>query len=280
MVVVYGGRSSVGRASVCGSECRQFDSGRPPIFCVMETSSYIAISRNSALNNKIDVITNNVSNSNSDGYTRDIVIFNEYMHNSGSSGASFPANISTFRDISSGAARETGGVLHLLIGVNDAYFAVRTPRGIRYTRNGAFSISSDGVLLKAGYPVLNVDEGEISFDKPPRNLLFSEKGEVISDGVKISDIGVFAFSNSMYSLIKEGADLLKLDTEDAPFIVESPNIKQGYLESSNAVNLLELTDLNSSVNDNKIIVNVYNDIEKMLGDLVQELVGRKAGRSE
>ncbi len=31
-IFTSGGRSSVGRASVCGTECRQFDPGRSPHF--------------------------------------------------------------------------------------------------------------------------------------------------------------------------------------------------------------------------------------------------------
>ncbi len=57
--------------------------------------------------------------------------------------------------------RETGQPLDFAV-AGEGYFAVRTPDGVRYTRNGQFTVSAQGQLATAaGDPVLGRDGGPI-----------------------------------------------------------------------------------------------------------------------
>jgi len=66
---------------------------------------------------------------------------------------------STYTDLQAGALQHTRNPLDLAI-EGEGFFAVQTPRGVRYTRNGAFQLNAEGVLVsREGYPVLS-ERGE------------------------------------------------------------------------------------------------------------------------
>jgi flagellar basal-body rod protein FlgF len=64
-------------------------------------------------------------------------------------------------DFEQGKLRHTGDMFDLALS-GDGFFAVRTPEGVQYTRNGNFSKNSDGVMVNAlGFPVLGADGAEL-----------------------------------------------------------------------------------------------------------------------
>ena len=68
----------------------------------------------------------------------------------------------TWHDFKPGPVQQTGNPLDVAID-GDAFLVVQTPRGERYTRNGAFQINATGQLVTAeGYQVLG-DGGPIVF---------------------------------------------------------------------------------------------------------------------
>ena len=61
----------------------------------------------------------------------------------------------TYTNMTPGVLQETGEPLDFAI-VGSGFFAVRTAQGVRYTRDGQFTRSAQGVLTEAsGNPVLN-----------------------------------------------------------------------------------------------------------------------------
>src|SRR3712207_3865628 len=67
---------------------------------------------------------------------------------------SYVIDADTPLDMSSGAIEPTGNPLHAAIR-GEGFFAVQTPAGERYTRNGAFEINGQGQLVTSdGHLVL------------------------------------------------------------------------------------------------------------------------------
>jgi len=67
----------------------------------------------------------------------------------------------TFTNMTPGSMQETGEPLDFAIEGN-GFFAVKTPQGIRYTRDGQFTTSAQGVLTDAGGdPVLDAKGAQI-----------------------------------------------------------------------------------------------------------------------
>jgi len=112
---------------------------------------------------RIEIIGNNLANMNTIGFKKD-QLFTEILKKEQQSlvsanGVQGLPVIETI-DFSEGSFQQTGNTLDFAIS-GDVFFTIETPVGIRYTRNGSFTLSFDGTLVtKEGYPVLGT-EGKI-----------------------------------------------------------------------------------------------------------------------
>ncbi len=86
----------------------------------------------------------------------------------------------TYTDLQPGPMMRTGNPLDVAI-EGEGYFAVQTPAGIRYTRNGAFSLDAQGTLVtREGFPVLGT-QGVIRIPRQA-TLEIGEDGSLRIDG--------------------------------------------------------------------------------------------------
>jgi flagellar basal-body rod protein FlgG len=121
----------------------------------MERGLYIAASGMLTEMARQDALANDLANVSTPGYKSDRVTqrsFGEILLANSRSGTPIGRLGEGVRidksitDLRSQALRETGDPLDLAI-EGDGFFAVRTPQGIRYTRNGAFSTDARGGLV-------------------------------------------------------------------------------------------------------------------------------------
>src|SRR5712691_701323 len=140
----------------------------------MQNALLVGLSRQVALGRELDVVANNIANINTTGYKADGSLFEEYLSSAAradQSGArvSFVQDRGTWHDLSPGPIEKTGNPLNIAIDGN-AFLVVQTPRGERYTRNGALQISGTGELVTSeGNPVLG-DAGPIVFQPKDRQV--------------------------------------------------------------------------------------------------------------
>jgi flagellar basal-body rod protein FlgG len=141
------------------------------------------------------------------------------------------------------------------------FFAVMTERGERYTRNGAFTLNKDGILVTHnGLPVLG-QNGIIKLQK--NNFMINERGEILVNAalslepsdmvgmtqnnweqpVVIDKLKIVDFEN-IRELKKEGESLYR-DTEySGPALpAEEFKVVQGFLEKSNVNAVREMVDM-------------------------------------
>ncbi|HTU80453.1 MAG TPA: flagellar hook-basal body protein [Solirubrobacteraceae bacterium] len=116
----------------------------------------------------------------------------------------------TYTNMTPGTMQETGEPLDFAI-LGSGFFAVRTPQGVRYTRDGQFTKSAQGVLTDAsGDPVLNAKGAQI---------------KVSATGtVPASAVGVFEVPNA----VKQGENLYTGTPAGKP----TGTVRQGSLEGS------------------------------------------------
>jgi flagellar basal-body rod protein FlgG len=137
----------------------------------MERGLYIAASGMLAEMVRQDQIANDLANGSTPGYKADRstqTSFGDLMLSNASTGAqvgSLGLGVridQTTTDLSAAPLRETGEALDFAV-EGDGYFGVRTPQGIRYTRNGQFGVSPQGTLITAtGGIVLSQGGGPIN----------------------------------------------------------------------------------------------------------------------
>ena len=118
---------------------------------------------------------------------------------------SYVIDTGTPLDLSAGAIEQTGNPLDVAI-KGDGFFAVQTPAGERYTRNGAFEINAQGQLVTSdGHPVLG-ESGPITFGPEEGGVEHRADGAVSTSQGERGRIRLVRFDNPQ-ALDNEGANL-------------------------------------------------------------------------
>ena len=150
----------------------------------------------------------------------------------------------------------------------EGYFVVQTPRGQRYTRNGAFGLNATGQLVTSSGDVVLGTTGPINFQPTDHDIIISTTGVSARDGsgtlsVQRGQLQLVDFDNAQ-QLQKDGASTFQAapNANQKP-IAPGTRIVQGSIEKSNVRPILEMTRMIE-------ITRSYSDIAAILqqqGDL-------------
>lgn len=115
------------------------------------------------------------------------------------------------------------------------FFAVQSSEGVRYTRNGNFTIDSTGTLVtNQGMHVLDTNGNPIVLRT--EDFAIRPDGTIIEDGNEIARLNV-VFSENANELVKEGYGLFRIEGNELESAIGNPNVsyqlQQGFLERSN-----------------------------------------------
>jgi flagellar basal-body rod protein FlgF len=219
----------------------------------MENTSLVGLSRQIALQRELDVVANNVANLNSTGYKADKVVFHEHLmpvaranqFRGGDRQLSFVQDRATWLDLGQGPVQQTGNPLDVAVSDN-AFLTVQTPRGERYTRNGALQINSAGQLVTSeGLAVLGVN-GPIVFQPNDRNVAISTDGTIsVREGQSTVDslrgkLRLATFAQPQ-QLQKDGTSTYMAPAGVQPDAAPTARVTQGVIEKSNVHGVTEMT---------------------------------------
>ena len=218
---------------------------------------YIGASGMNAQQNRLDAISNNLANVDTTGFKKDVAVSKSFsellirrtnadgvitMENGsydvapviGKIGLGVETN-ELYTDFEQGSLKSTDSNTDFALS-GKGFFAVSTPDGERYTRNGNFMIGKERILeTKEGYPVLG-ENGYIVLDDD--KFYVNEDGMIYTqtDNTLVDRIKVVRFDNERY-LNKMGSSLYKTnDIAGEAYIAEGnerPKMIQGYTEASN-----------------------------------------------
>lgn len=212
----------------------------------MENTAYIALSGQSVLKRKLDVIANNLANMNTNAYKGENMLFVQHLVNNKSDQTATSGKLSYARDIAQyynldeGPLRQTGNPLDLAIH-GKGYFVVDTENGERFSRNGHLSLGSDGRLVNSNnQPILSKAGTPFFFAPDDKKITIAPDGTVSTDNGPLGQIRIVEFEKPQ-ELQKRSGGLLF--TEEQASDVETPNILQGKLESSNIKPITEITQM-------------------------------------
>jgi flagellar basal-body rod protein FlgF/flagellar basal-body rod protein FlgG len=135
-------------------------------------------------------------------------------------------------DLGQGELQATGNPLDLAL-EGQGFFAIQTANGIRYTRDGAFSRSSTGVLQSSqGEPVLDPNQKSITI--PTGEIRVSPDGSIsvsnANGSVIVGKVGTFDFTDKS-ALTAEGAN--RFSANGAKPIAANALVSEGSLERAN-----------------------------------------------
>lgn len=210
----------------------------------MDNTMYVALSRQMTLRREMDIIANNIANSDTTGFKVEMAMVKTDPADrarmvDGPKSLKFVIDDGVIRDFSQGALRRTGATFDLAI-EGQGFFKVQSDGGERYTRDGRFTLGADGRLTtQAGDPVLG-DGGEIVVNPEDGEVAISADGVVSQKGEQIGKIDVFAFDD-LSSLAKDGDNLLRNTSNIEPQVSTAANVRQGMLEGSNVNPIMQIT---------------------------------------
>jgi len=262
---------------------------------------------------RLEAVANNLANVDTDGYKKDVAAFKSfpellirrqdddgvYQHPFGSAdmapiigkmGTGVELN-ELFTNFDQGALKESTSDFDFALD-GRGFFAVSTPWGERYTRNGGFMLGKEGYLeTKEGYPVLGengpikvkannfmVDkDGGIwinaAYSDDPLELVGRESNQW-EDTVLLDVFKLVEFDIDRY-LEKQGSSLYKESYTSGPAMImqdgQRPKVLQGFTEASNVdpvVEMVQMIEVNRAYEANQKIIQTQ---EAALGTLINQV---------
>ncbi len=227
---------------------------------------------------RMDVLTNNLANANTNGYKKEGVTSQSFKDQLALKIKDYTDAPFTARglgiinpgvkigegyvDWSEGPMKETNNTFDLAIGgygffgieyTNKAINIERDTAGqldIMYTRDGNFTLTSDGTLVtQDGDFVLSQDGAHIQID-PNLPVEINTLGEIIQDGEVVDTIGRFDFEKVTYPDGRISYDTLEhygenmyIPTDEAAEMEATGQIYSGFLEQSNVSTVDEMVQM-------------------------------------
>jgi flagellar basal-body rod protein FlgF len=188
----------------------------------------------------LDLLANNLANSATSGYKSDREFYSLFTSdyaegNALGSKSTLPLVERKWTDFSQGLLQNTSNPLDLALS-GSGFFAVNGPSGPLYTRNGAFQVSSSGILTTSdGYAVRSVTPpgtGTITVD-PSTPVTVTPDGDVQQNGVSLGQLELVNFADTT-GLAKQGNNYFRnTSTTMTPAAATDIEVRQGQIESSN-----------------------------------------------
>ncbi|MBO5246089.1 MAG: flagellar hook-basal body protein [Eubacterium sp.] len=219
--------------------------------------------------NRMDVMTNNLANADTNGYKKEgatSTTFDEQLavKIKDQSDMGLPVKLGgmypgvkigeTYTDYSQGSFKVTDNQYDVALD-GAGFFAISFTSkagetSVKYTRDGAFTVNTQGYLVtKDGDYVLNQagadnsDPGAENFIQLDPNLPFKidELGYIWQDGVAVAQLGVIDFEDYNY-LEKYGENMCQ-PVEGATLMEAEARVRQGYIEASNVNVVTEMVNM-------------------------------------
>jgi flagellar basal-body rod protein FlgG len=207
---------------------------------------------------ELEVIANNLANIDTTGFKKDNIFLQvldqeqTLLRQNAGYGDLSSLDARQYTDFGQGSFRTTGDPLDVAL-LGDGFFTAQTPDGVRYTRNGNFSLAQDGsIQTSQGFPVLGTN-GPIKIENWSKvasgDISISPRGEVKVDKTVIGQLRVVDFPKP-YALDKDGNSFFVPKEGVVPIEVGATTIvKQGILEESNIdaiEEMVKMIELNRS----------------------------------
>lgn len=234
----------------------------------METSIYVALSSQVALQRRLDTVANNVANANTSGFRAESVTFESVLSNQDVAYAS--AGASSYQK-QSGPVVQTGNPLDLAV-EGSGFLAIATPGGTGYTRDGRMRLSPGGQLETVeGYSVLDQGGSPIQISSGLGPIDISRSGVVRQNGTQIATIGLFHLPND--AKISRGPGVSFLSDKPGLAVAEfkDDGLLSGYVEGSNVNAVLEVTRLISISRTFEAVSAAVDQSDRQLSEAIRIL---------
>lgn len=203
----------------------------------MDSGYYAAFAGLTARTQALDTAASNLANAQTIGYRAEREFFRSLLLDPLGGTSQLGASVNNFGllggdrlDLAQGLLTVTGNPLDLAI-QGQGFFAIATPAGTRYTRDGSFHRAGDGRLVTGlGEAVLSAQRQPINI--PPGEVMVGIDGAISVNGAIAGSVAVFDFPAGI-ELQPEGKNRYRPPEKAQPFVSTSATMQQGSLEGAN-----------------------------------------------
>ena len=273
----------------------------------MQTGYYSAAAGMVAQFNRLDTISNNLANVNTAGFKEDNNVIGDFMRvfkeardelphaNHTKEGAQFlnramtkaPQIVEGYTDHSLGTMQSTSNTMDFALSKEGLYFAVKTPNGVRLTRDGSFTVNDEGKLItKQGYEVLpknyESSQSSISFNAADSIITVDKDGQIMTNLPNSVKMGAssklfIAQPDNVNLLVKEGDNLFKYEGAGVLKNIENSGaVRQGYLEKSN-VNAVKM--MTQMIETNRLVGMYQKVMNSQMDDMNNDAINKLAKKA-
>jgi flagellar basal-body rod protein FlgF len=237
----------------------------------MENTIYVGLSRQMVLKNNMDVIANNVANVNTPGYRGQNLLFAEHVSKQRGDidPLSFVYDKGEYKNTLPGPVHVTGNPLDASI-EGPGFFGVIGPDGkTYYSRAGNFMMDQNGALFtQAGHPVADTGGSQVVIPTNSTEIEIDDKGIISNQEGQISQLMVVEFADPQ-QLKPYGDNMYTTDAPSTPS--ETSVVKQGQLEGSNVLAVVEITRMIDTLRNFQSMQQVLTTENERLRTAIQRL---------
>ncbi len=217
----------------------------------MDNTSYIALSRQQALWNHLEVVANNLANVNTTGFKSTDTLFAQFVHKVDNNDRTFRDEVAftqdfgLVRNLGQGEFNYTGNPYDIAI-QGEGYFVTDDPNGGEeiYTRAGNFTLNADGQLsTQSGRLVQSATGGPVAIPADAEEIVIHGDGSILNENSEeIGRIRIVRFEDERLLKQIDGTSFNAVPGQLA-IDMDRPTIAQGVLEASNVNGISEMTRL-------------------------------------
>ena len=273
----------------------------------MQTGYYAAAAGMVVQFNRLDTIANNLANVNTNGFKEDNVVVGDFMRlykdardelpleNQTEAGAQFlnrsmtktPHIVDEYTNHSVGSLQRTDNSFDFSLTREGLFFLVKTPEGIRLTRDGGFVKNDEGILTtKQGYEVLPDDyflaDSNIKFNEEDNVVEADKNGQLYTNIPntfgQVQNKKLFVANPDNLAMLKKVGDNLYeyTGTTELKPLQESGAVKQGFIEKSN-VNAVKM--MTQMIETNRLVGMYQKAMDTQMNDMNRDAIEKLAKKS-
>jgi flagellar basal-body rod protein FlgF len=239
----------------------------------MHAAPHVSLSAQLTLERRLNTLALNLANVNTVGYRATGVSFHELVSRTGNDPVAFASTGRDYINRAQGALIQTGNPLDVAV-QGEGFFAMQTPRGTVYTRDGRMRMQPSGALESLdGYPILDAGGAPILLDPDGGLPNIASDGLITQGGRQLGAIGLFQLPANAHLSRFENSGVIP-DKPVTPILDFARNgVVQRAVEGSNINPILEITKLISLQRTFEGVTGGTSSAESSLKDAVRILGG-------
>ncbi|MFA5453834.1 MAG: flagellar hook-basal body protein [Sulfurimonas sp.] len=273
----------------------------------MQSGYYSSAAGMVAQFNRLDTIANNLANVNTVGFKEDNLVVGDFLRlykeardelpnpNHTKEAAQFlnramnkaPQIVDSYTDYSIGNIQKSGNSLDMALSKEGLFFLVKTPEGVRLTRDGSFTKDDEGKLItKSGYEVLPSDyfvtNQPIMLNQQDSIVEIDKNGQIFTN---IPNSAMLTPSSKLFIAQPDNIDLLKKEgnglyrydgVEEFQNSGDSGAVMQGFVEKSN-VNAVKM--MTQMIETNRLVGMYQKAMDTQMNDMNRDAIEKIAKKS-